>query len=89
MTESDLTQAGLTQNKPYEVKDFTGTIFMDVQKKQGTDGEYEVRSGTCKIEGKEYYVNAYEKTTKTGKVILSLTFKAKQLKDENGQVIPF
>lgn len=89
MTESELTQAGLTQNKPYEVKDFTGTIFMDVQKKQGTDGEYEVRSGTCKIEGKEYYVNAYEKTTKTGKVILSLTFKAKQLKDENGQVIPF
>lgn len=78
MTENDLTQAGLTPNKPYEMKDGTGTIFMDIQKKQGTDGEYEVRSGACKLNGTEYYVNAYEKTTKTGKVILSLTFKPKQ-----------
>ena len=57
MTENDLTNAGLTQNKPYETKDLTGTIFMDVQKKQGTDGEYEVRSGTCKINGTEFYIN--------------------------------
>jgi len=78
MTENDLTQAGLTQNKPFEMKDGTGTIFMDIQKKQGTDGEYEVRSGTCKIDGKEFYINAYDRMTKTGKQILSLTFKPKQ-----------
>lgn len=91
MTENDLTNAGLTQNKPFEMKDGTGTIFMDIQKKQGTDGEYEVRSGTCKIEGKEYYVNAYEKTTKTGKQILSLTFKPKSAptQDVKKDSIPF
>ena len=73
-------QSGLAI-KPYEVKDMTGTIFLDIQKKQGTDGEYEVRSGTCKIEGKEYYINAYDRTTKSGKQILSLSFKPKVKKD--------
>ena len=89
MTENDLTNAGLAPSKPFETKELTGVIWMDIQKKTGPDGEYEVRSGSCKINGTEFWINAYEKTTKTGKVILSLTFKAKQLKDENGQVIPF
>jgi 3-deoxy-D-arabino-heptulosonate 7-phosphate (DAHP) synthase len=89
MTENEVTQAGLS--KPFEVRDNTGTIFMEIQKKQGTDGEYEVRSGTCKIEGKEYYINAYEKTTKTGKQILSLTFKPKSAptQDVKKDSIPF
>lgn len=89
MTENEVTQAGLS--KPFEVRDNTGTIFMEIQKKQGTDGEYEVRSGTCKIEGKEYYINAYEKTTKTGKQILSLTFKPKTAptQDVKKDSIPF
>lgn len=85
MTENEVTQAGMS--KPFEVKDSTGTIFMEIQKKLGTDGEYEVRSGSCKIDGKEYYINAYEKTTKTGKQILSLTFKVKQ--DVKKDSIPF
>lgn len=66
------------ENSKFEVKDLTGTIFMDAQLKDGKDGPYEVRSGSCKVNGVEYWINAYAKTTKTGKEILSLTFKPKQ-----------
>lgn len=63
--------------KKFEVKDNTGTIWLEVQKKDGNQGPYEVRTGDGKIFGKDVWINAYEKETKTGKKLLSLTFKEK------------
>lgn len=68
------------EQTPFEVKENTGTIWMEVQTRPGTQGDYQVRNGTMKIAGKEYFINAYEKVTQTGKTILSLTFKEKQTK---------
>ena len=90
MTENQLNQAGLTQNKPFETKELTGSLFTGkIQTKMGTNGEYQVISGNMKVNNVEYYINAYPKKTKSGEDMLSVTFKAKQLKDENGQVIAF
>jgi len=70
----------MEQKTTYELKDNTGSIWLDVQTKQGQNGEdYTVRSGSCKINGVEYWINAYERETKTGKKLLSCTFKSKNL----------
>jgi hypothetical protein len=70
-------------NQPkYEQKDMTGTIWMDLKTKDGINGQYEVYTGDALIGGKEMYVNAYPRTTKTGKQLLSLTFKPKLPKAE-------
>lgn len=53
---------------------------MEAQQKDGKDGPYEVRTGSGLIFGKEVWINAYEKTTKTGKTLLSIVFKEKQQK---------
>lgn len=66
------------ENQKYEQKDLTGTIWMEVQQKEGKEGPYEVRTGSCKILGIEYWINAYAKTTQSGKELLSLSFKPKQ-----------
>lgn len=82
----------MEQTTPYEVKDFTGTIWLEVQTKEGTNGTYEVMSGSCKIFGKDMYINAYPKETKGGKKILSITFKEKPVKTETSKdtdQIPF
>lgn len=92
MTESDLTQAGLTQNKPYEIKELTGNLFTGkIQTRMGTNGEYQVIPGNMKINNVEYYINAYPKKTKSGEDMLSLTFKAKQapVADVKKDEIPF
>ena len=65
---------------PFEQKDNTGTLFMDVQEKDGIKGKYLVRTGSIRVAGKDYWLNAYDKQTKTGKALLSLTVKEKQAK---------
>lgn len=69
------------ETQKYEVRDMTGTLWMDVQTKDGKDGPYEVRTGSVKIFGKELWINAYEKTTSSGKKLLSLSFKLKNPKE--------
>lgn len=57
----------------------TGTIWLEVQKKEGTQGPYEVRTGSLNVsEPGDYYVNAYYKQLAGGKEILSLTLKKKE-----------
>lgn len=70
------------ENQKFEVKDNTGTIWMDVQEKDGKDGKYYVRTGSAKVNGIDMWVNAYEKETKTGKKLLSLTFKSKNIQSD-------
>lgn len=65
------------ENGKYEEKDMTGTVWMEVVTKEGKEGPYQVRTGSAKVMGRDFWVNAYERTTKTGKTLLSLTFKPK------------
>jgi hypothetical protein len=65
------------ENNKYEQKPNTGTIWMDLQTKDGINGPYEVYTGDALIGGQAMYVNAYPRVTKTGKHLLSLTFKPK------------
>jgi hypothetical protein len=55
---------------------------MDLQTKDGINGQYEVYTGSALIGGQAMYVNAYPKTLPSGKQILSLTFKPKLPKPE-------
>lgn len=73
-----------TMENKYEQKDMTGTLWMDLQTKQGTNGEYQAYTGSVKIFGKEMYINAYPKTLPSGKNLLSLTFREKQPKAPSG-----
>lgn len=77
----------MEQKSQFEIKDMTGTIWMDLQKKVGSDREgnpteYEVYTGSAKVLGGEFSINAYPKTTKNGKNILSLSFRVKQAKTD-------
>lgn len=79
------------ETTPYEVKDNTFTIWLETKTLEGQNGPYEVMSGSGKVFGKEVYLNAYPKETKTGKKILSGTFKEKVAKPPQGNsdVAPF
>lgn len=48
---------------------------------------YETYSGKCMIDGKEYWMNAFKNTTKSGKKVFNGTFKAVEMKGE-GRAIP-
>lgn len=69
------------QNK-YEQKNLTGTLWMDLQTKTGTNGAYQCYSGSMLIDGKEYWLTGYPRETKSGKHLISLTLKLKQPKPE-------
>lgn len=69
------------ENGKYEHKDMTGTLWMDIQTRQGNDGKtYECYTGTAMIHGVEHWVNGYPKTLASGKQLISLAFKPKQQK---------
>lgn len=72
------------ENNKYEQKDMTGTLWMDLQTKQGTNGEYQCYSGSFLINGKEYWLAGYPRETKTGKHLISLTLREKQPKPPSG-----
>lgn len=58
----------------------TGTLWMDLQKKTGSNGEYECYTGSALIHGVDHWVNGYPKTLPSGKQLISLSFKPKQQK---------
>jgi len=59
----------------YEQKDMSGSVFKNKKMDRDTSPNL---SGSCKIDGKEYWVNAWTKTDKNGDKWLSLAFKEKQ-----------
>lgn len=69
------------ETQKYEQKDMTGTLWLEVQTKDGKDGPYEVCTGSAKIFGQEMWLNGYPRETKTGKKLLSLSFKLKNPKE--------
>ena len=51
-----------------------GSLFKNDRKEKETHPDY---TGTCQIQGVEYYMNAWVKEAKSGKKYFSFSFKAK------------
>jgi hypothetical protein len=66
----------------YEVKDMTGSLFPNKDKK--TDNHPD-RNGSAKIEGVEYWVSGWVKQDKNGQPWLSMAFKRK---DQPAKTLP-
>ncbi len=58
----------------FEQKDLSGSLFKNEKKQKDTDSDYQ---GSCKIDGKEYWINAWLKETKEQKKYFQFKFKAK------------
>ncbi len=62
----------------------SGSLFQNTEKKQDTHADY---NGTINIEGKEYWINAWEKQTKSGNTYFSLSVKAKEKPQEAKKMV--
>lgn len=63
---------------PYEIADNTGSFWCEPKERVSKDGKpYSSYSGSCKIDGKEYWINGLMKTTKNGAKLYDLRFKPK------------
>jgi hypothetical protein len=58
----------------YETKDNSGTMFVNDRK---ASDKHPDRTGSAVIDGTEYWVSGWLKTSKDGKPYLSLAFKPK------------
>jgi hypothetical protein len=52
-----------------------GSTFKNDRKEKETHPDY---TGTCQIDGKEYYISTWVKESKSGKKYFSHSFKAKE-----------
>ena len=52
----------------------SGTLFDNERKEKDTHPDF---TGTLNVDGKEFWVNAWKKTSKTGKRFFSLSVKSK------------
>lgn len=73
----------------FEKKDNEGTLWKEGKKlmSQKTGREYTSYSGDCKIDGKEYWINAFLNTVKAqegDKELYRMTFKLKEQKKTEG-----
>jgi hypothetical protein len=57
----------------YELKELQGSLFTNERKEKETHPDWQ---GTCKVDGKEYWISAWEKEGAKGK-FFSLAFKSK------------
>ena len=57
----------------YEIKDMTGSMFKNDNPKNEKSASH---AGRVKIEGKEYWINAWVNESKNGRKYFGLTFKA-------------
>ncbi len=63
------------EKKKFEQRDFSGALFENSRKEKETNPDY---NGTVIIEGVEYWISAWDKTSAKGQPYLSLAFKAKE-----------
>lgn len=61
----------------YEMKDGTGSLFKNERKETPQHSDY---NGSVKVDGVEYWLNAWLKEGKNGKKYMSLSLKAKEAK---------
>ena len=58
----------------FEIRDNSGALHKNDRKEQETHADY---NGSVRIEGRDYWINAWIKEAKTGKKFMSLSFKLK------------
>ena len=58
----------------YEARDMSGSVFVNDRKERDNQPD---RTGSCMIDGVEYWVNGWVKKDKNGKPWMSLAFKRK------------
>lgn len=61
----------------FEQKDGQGSLFKNTEKEQPNHADY---TGSIKVAGVEYWLNAWIKQSKGGKMFMSLSAKPKQAK---------
>lgn len=59
----------------YEQRDNTGTLFVNNRKSKDTHPDY---NGTLIVNGVEFWINGWKKTSKRGETFLSLSVKPKE-----------
>lgn len=63
----------MSQNAEYD-NELRGSLFRNDRKEKDTHPDY---TGSCQIDGVEYYMNAWIRESKAGKKYFSFSFKAK------------
>lgn len=58
--------------KKFETRDMSGALFTNDRRTKDSQPTF---TGNCVIEGIEYRISAWSKTTSTGKKMLSLSFQ--------------
>ena len=58
----------------YEARDLTGSVFVNTKKERDNQPD---RTGSCMIDGVEYWINGWMKKDKNGQPWMSLAFKRK------------
>jgi len=62
-----------------ERQDNTGSLWAEGKEKVSAAGKpYTIYGGDMKLDGKEYWINAFLNETKTGKKVYDLKFKPKE-----------
>jgi len=61
----------------YEIKDLTGSLFRNDRK---TTDKHPDKTGSCKIDGKDYWISCWVKFSDDGQERFSLAFKLKEEK---------
>jgi hypothetical protein len=64
----------------YEARDMSGSVFVNDRKERDNQPD---RTGSCMIDGVEYWVNGWVKKDKNGKPWMSLAFKRKDAPSGN------
>lgn len=64
----------VTEKKKFEQRDFSGALFENSRKTTDKQPDY---TGTVIIEGVEYWISAWDKTSAKGEDYLSLAFQSK------------
>lgn len=61
---------------PYEMKDYSGTLFKELEKKNERGPDY---TGECLIDGNVLRIACWIKEGKSGRKFLSLSFQPKEV----------
>lgn len=63
----------------FEHKELSGTLFINSYKTKDNQPDY---TGSCKIESVDYKISGWKKSTNSGKVMLSLSFKVDEPQED-------
>ena len=73
----------MAYDKPFEQKDGQGALFKAEDKQAETHADYR---GNLRINGQDYYMDAWIRTAKSGKKYMSLSAKPKLARQTAGAV---